>query len=106
MNGSLTDLLRELKTGLQGLYGPRLDGVYLYGSYARGEQTDESDVDVLVVLDQINSYGEEVRRRGGLMSEVSLNFDVSVSQVLISAEDCGKGASPFLDNAREDAVPA
>jgi predicted nucleotidyltransferase len=30
-------LLGELKSGLAELYGDRLCGVYLFGSYARGE---------------------------------------------------------------------
>jgi hypothetical protein len=30
-------LLNELKSGLDRIYGERLEGVYLYGSYARGE---------------------------------------------------------------------
>ena len=33
-----------------GLYGPRLEGVIVFGSWARGEAADGSDVDLLVVL--------------------------------------------------------
>jgi predicted nucleotidyltransferase len=43
-------LLTVLRTGLEGLYGTRLRGVYLYGSYARGEAESESDVNVLEKL--------------------------------------------------------
>ena len=32
------DLRTELKLGLNGIYGSRLKGLYLYGSYARREQ--------------------------------------------------------------------
>lgn len=31
-----------------------VDKVYLYGSYARGGQTDKSDVDIIVCLDKTN----------------------------------------------------
>lgn len=34
------------------LYGPRLAGVVVFGSWARGEAGDTSDVDLLVVLEQ------------------------------------------------------
>lgn len=35
-----------------GLYGPRLAGVVVFGSWARGEAGDASDVDLLVVLER------------------------------------------------------
>jgi predicted nucleotidyltransferase len=40
--------------------GARLKGVYLFGSYARGEAGEESDVDVLIVLDRVESYSQEI----------------------------------------------
>ena len=49
MNANIKNLLTELKAGLTHIYGEWLKGVYLFGSYARGEADDESDVDVLIV---------------------------------------------------------
>lgn len=53
-------LLTDLKRGLTDLYGGSLYQVILFGSYARGEQHEESDVDVLVVLndEKINGISE------------------------------------------------
>jgi predicted nucleotidyltransferase len=43
-------LLDRLVVELARVYGDELDGVWLYGSRARGERThDESDIDLLVV---------------------------------------------------------
>jgi predicted nucleotidyltransferase len=55
--------LAEAKERLRATYGDRLRRVVLYGSYARGDATPDSDVDVLVVLDRLaeNSY-DEIKR--------------------------------------------
>ena len=52
MTQPITHLLKELKQALQAIYGDRLRGLYLYGSYARGEEIEDSDVDVLIVLER------------------------------------------------------
>jgi predicted nucleotidyltransferase len=39
-----------LKAGLAEIYGDRLAGLVLYGSQARGDAREDSDVDVAVVL--------------------------------------------------------
>ena len=42
-------IVRELREGLAAFYGDRLRGVYLFGSYARGEARPDSDLDIMVV---------------------------------------------------------
>jgi len=102
----VAQLLQELREGLERIYGPRLRGVYLYGSYARGEVDPESDVDILVVLEDFERYGQEVDRTGQLGADLSLKHGVSVSQVFIRERDWLYGETPFLANAREEAIPA
>ncbi len=99
-------LLAELKRGLEALYGEHLKGVYLFGSHARGEADDESDVDVLVVLDAFDHYVAEVDRTGALGSQLSLKYVASISTVFIRASDWARRYTPFLANVREDAIPA
>lgn len=106
MNADIDNLLKELKAGLQSLYGGRLHGVYLYGSCARGEAGRESDVDILVALDGIPSYSAEVNRTSALIASLSLKHSVSISRVFVSLHDWRQGQTPFLLNAREEAVAA
>lgn len=106
MNGAIRNLLTELRTGLAALYGTRLRGVYLYGSYARNEADLESDVDVLVVLDRVAHYAAEVDRTGTLISALSLQYGVSISRVFVSEQDWSSLTTPFLANVRDEAVPA
>ena len=106
MHDGVKPLLRELRAGLEAIYGERLQGVYLYGSYARGDQDDESDVDVLIILDRCDSYGAEVDRTSALVSGLSLDHDRSISPVFVAVADWLARDTPFLANARQDAIPA
>ncbi len=106
MTQNLDSLLAELKAGLLRLYGTRLQGVYLYGSYARGEQAAQSDLDVLVVLDRVDHYCAEIDRTGYLASELSLKYGVSISRVLMDVEEWAAADTPFLLNVHAEAIPA
>ena len=65
-------LVREFRDHLVGVYGDRLKGVYLYGSHARGEATEDSDIDVAVVLGgPLNPYVES-ERTSEVFGELSL----------------------------------
>lgn len=106
MDNWLNTLLGELKNGLDALYGERLKAVYLYGSYARGEQDNGSDVDILVILDPFDHYRAEIERTSYLIAELSLKYGVSISRVFVSQKDWANRESPFLANAREEAIAA
>jgi len=102
----IKELLARLRRGLEHLYGERLAGVYLFGSFARAEATPESDVDVLIVLDEVTDYGQEIEHTGNLISELSLEYEVSISRVLVSSSAWRHRDSPFLSNLRKQAIAA
>ncbi len=102
----ITTLLNELKAGLKTIYGNRLKGVYLFGSYARGDQDKESDLDILVVLHDFENYAQEVNRTGQLAADLSLQYGITISAVFIREHDWLHGETPFLSNVREEALAA
>ena len=75
----LRALSQEVKQALTELYGDRLDRVILYGSYARGDFHNESDVDYLVVLRDEVQAGREVRRMAPTIGRLALKYAVEVS---------------------------
>ncbi len=106
MTGTVQNILAELRSGLENLYGVRLRGVYLYGSYARGEQEWDSDVDVLIVLDRIDAYGAEIDHTSELVSSVSLLYGISISRVFATQDAWRDGQDRFLFHVRQEAVAA
>lgn len=93
----------ELKIALSNLYGKRLSGVYLYGSYARGTFGSESDVDVLVVLAGPVKPGLEISRMSRLVSDICLKYDLLLS-ILPVSEETHRGADFFFAQVRREAV--
>jgi predicted nucleotidyltransferase len=106
MTRALEPIATRLKDELAGLYGSRLIAVLIFGSYARGEADYESDLDVLIVLDRIDDYAAEVDRTSLIVGELSLQYGVSISRVFVSEAEWLYGDSVFLQNVREEAIPA
>src|SRR6266542_2946334 len=66
---------------LRALYGGRLCRVLLFGSWARGDAHPESDIDLLVVLDRVESPWEELRRMDEILWRHSYRNDTVISAV-------------------------
>ena len=99
-------LLAQIKKGLEEIYMSKLRGVYLFGSYARGEQDLESDLDILIILRDFESYSSEVKQTGDLISRLSLEYGLTISRTFVREDDWQAGDSPLLRNVRQEAVPA
>jgi uncharacterized protein len=97
-------LMKELKDGLVRIYGDKLKAVYLYGSYARGDYRQGSDVDVMIVLNNYKSYGKEIDRTGKLTSNLSLEYGISISRVLMKEMQWKSSDTPLLRNIRMDGI--
>lgn len=99
-------LMNELKEGLTQIYRNQLKAVYLYGSYARGDARSDSDVDIMIVLNDYKSYGKEIDRTGELISALSLEYSVSISRVIMKESQWEVSDTPLLRNIRMDGIPA
>lgn len=63
-------------------FGPRLAHLTLFGSQARGEATEDSDVDVLVVIDNLSSV--DGRAIDAMVGDILTRRDVLLSPLLLS----------------------
>ena len=83
-----------------------MKGLFLFGSHAREEADAESDVDLLIVLDDVEYYSEEIAATSEIISELSLKYDLSLSRVFVSEKDWRGNHTLFFDNVRGEAIPA
>ena len=94
---AVADELREL-------YGERLKQVLLFGSWARGDAHPESDIDLLVVLDRIDSRREERERMSEILWQHSLANHTIVTEVPVSEAEFETAGIPVLVRVREEGV--
>ncbi|MBI4667363.1 MAG: nucleotidyltransferase domain-containing protein [Nitrospinae bacterium] len=80
-------IVRDLRGKLFSVYGGRLKGVYLYGSHARDEATEDSDIDVAIVLTGALNRSDEARRVNSLLSDLCLRENTLISALFISEEE-------------------
>jgi len=102
----IKEILKEFREEIEELYGKRLKSIILYGSWARGDATEDSDIDVLIVLEGEVIPGKEIDRMIDIITDINLKHRVLISVYPISEEDYSTINSPLLINVRREGVPA
>ena len=96
-------LIADFKKAVTRLYGDRLAKVILYGSYARGDAHEESDVDFLVVLkDEKISVYREIDRMNDAVFDLTLKFNTMISFVPSTTLKFKQSKMPLYLSIRED----
>jgi predicted nucleotidyltransferase len=78
-------ILQELKRSLQSFLGDQLANVVLFGSMARGNYHDESDIDVAVIVRELTR-----RLKSQILDEVAnleLKHHMPLSVLVLSEEE-------------------
>lgn len=63
MSYSMKELLDKYIAELKKIYGTHLQEVILYGSYARGDFKDDSDIDIMILLDIMLMCGKVTHKK-------------------------------------------
>jgi len=99
------DGLESFKGDLQSLLGDNLLSLRLFGSRARGEGTEESDLDVLVLV-----KGKDralCRRIVEESLEVDLAYDTNLAPTILTADEYRQNqqyGTPFYRNVEREGV--
>lgn len=86
------------------LYGERLHRVLLYGSWASGEGGVESDLDLLVVLDDVDSTWAELRRMDTVLWRHTERSGLTITALPVAEAAMARPTEPMLIRAKADAV--
>lgn len=103
----LNRITKEVVESILMLFPEEVYKILLYGSYAKGTFTAESDVDIMILLDcpsdKIRTHRKEISR---LASRIGLMNDVEVSLLLRDREsfEQRKDVLPFYRNVANEGV--
>ena len=82
-NESTLRIAEDIKKEITAALGDGAKKIVLYGSYARNEQTSDSDFDIVVLYDEKRSPRALLRRKlANVRVELSLKYDLVVSILL------------------------
>jgi predicted nucleotidyltransferase len=105
MDERILAIARRVRAFLEKTYGSGVKSVILYGSQVRGTATEDSDVDLLVVVDDSLKPDEVHRRLSDLLLDILLEEGELVSVVVLPESFYTSYDSPFLLTVREEGVP-
>ena len=95
-------LAEEVATDLRSLYGSRLVEVVLFGSHARGDAHAESDIDVAVILDKVDSPWDELRHMDDILWRHTEGSGLTVSATPVSKSTWEAASRPLVRTARAE----
>ncbi len=102
-----SDLVKQYVELLSKIYGDHLKTVILYGSYARGDYTEDSDIDIMVLLDlsdmDIKKYRHEL---SGMTYDFNMDYDLEIKPIAKNKEHFNKWVDvyPFYANIEREGV--
>jgi len=98
-------ILDEAKERLQNIYGGRLKEIILYGSYARGDATEGSDIDLILILEDISNPISELEKFSGEIHQLDFLYDTVISIIPIEARQYQTRRLPIILNAKREGIP-
>lgn len=107
MSQNLDEILKRYVDDVHNIYGEQLKAVILYGSYARGDFGQDSDIDIMILVDLSD---DEIRSKGHTLSDITFdyNFDneLEIMPIVKNQEHFYKWirAYPFYNNIKNEGV--
>ena len=102
MNG---EILEELSNGIVEIINSNIEKVILYGSFARGTNDKDSDVDIMVIVkNELDKFTED--KLSDFIVDMNLKYDKVFSVIDVNVNKFHKWADalPFYKNVDREGI--
>ena len=105
MEVKIKNLIHEAEQKIKILFGKKLSKIILYGSYARGDHNNWSDIDIIALVDDddLNRFDKQILR---ISVDLSIEYDVDLS-IFIESEstfDENVDVIPLFKNINKEGI--
>ena len=103
----ILDIMEDFAKNVRKILGNSLDSVIVYGSYARGDYRDDSDIDIMILLDlsdmDIKQYRHEL---SGETFDFNMDHDLDIKPIAKSQQHFQNWVDvyPFYANVEKEGV--
>lgn len=107
MPAAKREIIMSFARKVRRILGENLKQVILYGSYARGDYTEDSDIDIMVLTTLTDKEIEQIETEiYDLTFDYLMDYGVDISVVIKNEEQFNYwlGALPFYDNVRKEGM--
>ena len=107
MPQTIHTLLIQYLSEIKKIYGAHLKSVILYGSYARGDYTPDSDIDIMILVDlsveEMDAYSDALSELG---FKYNVQHDIWMMPVVKNQQHFYHWAAsyPFYSNIQKEGV--
>ena len=106
---SITKIINEFIEEVNKILGDRVKKIILYGSYARGDFNESSDIDIMILTDLTDNELEEYKTKISDYAweiEYNNNFEIDLSPLIKNIDKYNKRIEviPFYMNVQKEGV--
>lgn len=107
MTDIVEKIVRYFAENIKEILGDTLDAVIVYGSYARDDYSEFSDIDVMILVSLMAEQIKEIEDKiSDLAFDYMTKYRVDISPVVINTEHFNEWADnlPYYRNVRNEGI--
>lgn len=90
-DNQLNVISKEIAEAYRKVYGPAVKAIFLYGSYARGDYSDQSDIDYAAIVDGDRlDLQDKLYEVWDKAADIGVENDAVISPVVIPSDEFKK----------------